>query len=162
VEKVDFKHDTVIIDAAFDLNRFRPSTKEDDIRYLPLLPEVREALQQLPRHLSGFVFINRHGRPLSASQVFVHWRRAAEKAGIKVTNYEGTRHSLASQAINRGVSERIVGDMLGHKTITSTRRYAKMRTETLRHMWGDETVSEPSLKAKVIKLTTRKKKDKWA
>ena len=159
-EKVDFKHDTVIIDAAFDLNRFRPSTKENDIRYLPLHPEVREALQQLPRHLNGYVFVNRHGRPLSASQVYVHWRRAAEKAGIKVTNYEGTRHSLASQAINRGVSERIVGDMLGHKTITSTRRYAKMLTETLRHVWEDETVSEPSVKAKVIKLTTRKKKDK--
>lgn len=101
-EKVDFKHDTVIIDAAFDLNRFRPSNKEEDIRYLPLHPEVRGALQKLPRHLNGYVFVNRHGRPLSASQVYVHWRRAAEKAGIKVTNYEGTRHSLASQAINRG------------------------------------------------------------
>jgi integrase len=145
-EKVDFRHDMVIIDAAFDLNRFRPSTKEEDTRYLPLHPEVREALKKLPRHLTGYVFVNRHGRPLSASQVYVHWRQAAEKAGIKVTNYEGTRHSLASQAINRGVSERIVGDMLGHKTLTSTRRYAKMRTETLRHVWEEETVSEPSVK----------------
>ncbi len=105
-ENLDFKHDIVTINAAFDLNRFRSSTKEEDTRYLPLHPEVREALLQLPRHLTGFVFVNRHGRPLSASQVYVHWRRAADKAGVKVTNYESTRHSLASQAINRGVSER--------------------------------------------------------
>jgi site-specific recombinase XerC len=58
------------------------------------------------------------------------------------------------------VSERIVGDMLGHKTITSTRRYAKMKTDTLRQMWDEETVSEPSVKAEVIDLSTRKKKDK--
>jgi integrase len=159
-ENLDFKHDIVTINAAFDLNRFRSSTKEEDARYLPPHPEVREALLQLPRHLTGFVFVNRHGRPLSASQVYVHWRRAAEKVGVKVTNYEGTRHSLASQAINRGVSEGIVGDMLGHKTITSTRRYAKMKTNTLRQMWEEGTVSEPSVKAKVLDLTTRKNRDK--
>ncbi len=50
--------------------------------------------------------------------------------------------------------------MLGHKTITSTRRYAKMKTNILRQMWEEETVSEPPVKAKVIDLTTRKKRDK--
>jgi len=159
-EKVDFKNDMVVIDSAFDLNRFRNFTKEKDVRYLPLHPEVREALLQLPRHLSGFVFVNRHGRPLSHPQINYHWRRATEQAGIKITCYEGTRHSLASQAINRGVSERIVGDMLGHKTLTSTRRYAKMKSETLKQMWAGETVSKPSEAGKIIKLTTKDKKRK--
>jgi integrase len=90
-ENLDFKHDIVTINAAFELNTFRPTTKEEDTRYLPLHPEVREALLQLPRHLNGFDFINRHGRPLSARQVSVHWRQAAEKAGIKVICYKGTR-----------------------------------------------------------------------
>jgi len=159
-EKVDFKNELVIIDAAFDRNVFRPSTKEKDVRCLPLHPDVKEALARLPRSLSGFVFVNRHGRPLSGCRVYDHWRQAAQKAGVNVTCYEGTRHSLASQAINRGVPERIVGEMLGHKTLTSTRRYAKMRTETLRQMWRKPTVSEPSVKGEVIKITNRNNKKK--
>jgi site-specific recombinase XerD len=154
----------VIIDAAFDLNTFRSSTKEKDTRYLPLHPDVKEALSQLPRHLNGFVFVNSHGRPLSGCRVYDHWRQAAKKAGVRVTCYEGTRHSLASQAINRGVSERIVGDMLGHKTPSSTRRYAKMKSDTLRQMWANPdterparaTVSGPSVGEKVVKLSDRK------
>jgi integrase len=167
-EKIDFKNGIVTIDAAFDLNTFRPSTKEGDTRYLPLHPAVKEALLQLPRHLNGFVFVNRLGRPLSGCRVYDHWRQAAAKAGVNVTCYEGTRHSLASQAINRGVSERIVGDMLGHKTSASTRRYAKMRADSLKQMWETpETaqskkaaVSGPSAPGKVIKISSRKSKKK--
>jgi integrase len=163
-EKVDFKNDMVVIDAAFDRNVFRPSTKEKDTRYLPLHPAVKQALLQLPRHLNGFVFVNRLGRPLSGCRVYDHWRQAARKAGVNVTCYEGTRHSLASQAINRGVSERIVGDMLGHKTRSSTRRYAKMKADTLKQVWGElseeaamePTHPKPTTKGKVLPLANRK------
>jgi site-specific recombinase XerD len=143
---------------------FRPSTKEKDTRYLPLHPAVKQALLQLPRHLNGFVFVNRLGRPLSGCRVYDHWRQAARKAGVNVTCYEGTRHSLASQAINRGVSERIVGDMLGHKTRSSTRRYAKMKADTLKQVWGElgeeaasvSTHEQTVSKAKVMNLPARK------
>ena len=123
-EKLDFKNDMAVIAAAMDINTFKPYTKERNVRYLPLHPEVKDALQKLPRALSGFVFVL-HGRPISKKTASDSWRRAAERAGVEVTCYEGTRHSLASQAINQGCSERIVGDMLGHNTLKSTRRYAK-------------------------------------
>lgn len=157
-EKVDLRNDVVTINAAFDLNTFRPSTKEGDTRVLPLHPEVKGALLQLPRALNGFVFVNRRGLPLSGCRVYDHWRQAAKRAGIKVTCYEGTRHSLASQAINRGVSERIVGDMLGHKCKASTTRYAKMRTETLKQVWELSPATVPKLSpgAKVINLSSGK------
>lgn len=53
---------------------------------------------------------------------------------------EGTRHSLASQAINKGVSERLIGEMLGHRTSASTRRYAKVRAEALKGVWGEDKI----------------------
>jgi len=137
-EDVDLREGVVVIRAAFDLNSYRAHTKEKDVRYLPLHPEVEAALKRLPRSLTGYVWVNRAGRPLSARRVYETWRRAAEKANVKATCYEGTRHSLASQAINRGVSERLVGEMLGHKTAGSTRRYAKTRTEALKQVWRAE------------------------
>jgi len=35
--------------------------------------------------------------------------------------YKGTRHSLASQAANRGISEAIIEEMLSHKDPKSTK-----------------------------------------
>ena len=136
-EKLDFKKDQVIIDASFDREEFRPFTKGRDVRCLPLHPEVRKTLLSLPRNISGWVFTYR-GDHLTQWMASAYWRRAAKKAGVKVCCYEGTRHSLASQAINQGVSERIIGDFLGHKTLTSTRRYAKVRLDTLKEVWGKQ------------------------
>lgn len=103
-ENVDLREEVVIVRAAFDQQYYRPYTKERDVRYLPLHADVSMSLRKLPRSLSGFVFTNRRGNPLSSCRVYGHWRRAAERAGVKANCYEGTRHSLASQAINAGVN----------------------------------------------------------
>ncbi|MEM3594828.1 MAG: tyrosine-type recombinase/integrase [Candidatus Jordarchaeaceae archaeon] len=134
-EDINLKENLVIIRASFDREQYKPFTKERDVRYLPLHPEVKKALLEIPRQLSGWVFTYK-GKPLTQWMASAYWRRAAKKAGVNVSCYEGTRHSLASQAINQGVSERIIGDFLGHKTLTSTRRYAKVQTETLKQVWG--------------------------
>jgi site-specific recombinase XerD len=132
------------------------------VHYLPLHPQVKEALLQLPRHLSGYVFVNRLGRVLSARRVDAVWKTAAAAAGIEATCYEGTRHSFASQAINRGVSQRKVGDFMGHRWEASTRRYAKMQAESLREVWGGEVCpqsvpEDKATKAKVLKIRPKKR-----
>ncbi len=136
-ENLDLKNGYVTIAASFNINEFKPYTKERDVRYLPLHPEVWKVLLSLPRQLSGWVF-TLNGKPLTQWTASDYWRRAARKAKIRVCCYQGTRHSLASQAINRGVSERKIGDMLGHKTLTSTRRYAKLHADSLKEVWGEE------------------------
>jgi len=141
-DQIDFKSGLVTIAASFTRDVFKSYTKERDVRYLPLHPQVREVLQALPRSILGWVFTYQ-GKPLSQWLASNYWRRCAKKAGINVNCYEGTRHSLASQAINRGVSERKVGDFLGHKTNVSTRRYAKMRTEALKEVWGPSSGDRP-------------------
>jgi len=160
-ENVDLKNNLVTVAASFDRGRFRPFTKEREVRYLPLHPQVKEAILKLPRHLSGFVFINRFGRVLSSRRVEEVWRQAAAAAGIKATLYEGTRHSFASQAINRGVSQRKVGDFLGHRREESTRRYAKMKADSLKEVWGEEMCPQSvpegkNTKAKILKFRGKK------
>lgn len=134
-ENVKFRESQVIIQAAMDINEFRPFTKERDVRYLPLHPEVAAALRRLPRSLTGFVFVNRAGRPLSATRVQACWQKAARAAGLDVGLYQGTKHSLGTQAINRGVSERLLAEFFGHKDMKSTKRYSKVLTESLKAVW---------------------------
>lgn len=144
-EEVNLRENQVIIRAAMDLNEYRPFTKERDVRYLPLHPEVREALGRLPRSLSGYVFVNRQGRPLSATRVRMQWKKAAQGAGLNIGCYQGTKHSLGTQAINRGVSERLLAEFFGHRDLRSTRRYSKVLTESLKGVWEQGPESSPKI-----------------
>jgi len=46
--------------------------------------------------------------------------------GVKVSLYTGTKHTFATDAAARGVSERALQTFLGHADVRSTRRYARM------------------------------------
>ncbi len=43
-----------------------------------------------------------------------------------ISLYEGTKHSMATGAIRRGVPERDLHYLLEHKNVRSTRRYARL------------------------------------
>lgn len=134
-ERVNLAQGVVVCAAAMDQERYRECTKERDVRVQPLHPEVQAELEKLPRSITGFVFTYR-GKPFRKGLVFDTWRRAARKAGINVSCYQGTRHSLASQAINAGVDKALISKFLGHKDARSTDRYAILLTESLKRVWG--------------------------
>jgi integrase len=151
----------VVIAAAMDGETFRPRTKEKDFRSLPLHPEVKAVLIDLwenhPRSIDGYVF-TMNGKPLTKRMASSAWARAARTAGVNVTCYQGTRHSFASQAINSGVDKALIGKFLGHKTASSTDRYAHLMTETLKGAWKRCPQSVPDKngdKAKVVNLKVK-------
>jgi integrase len=138
-EQVILKGDKpkVTICASMDLGVWKPYTKEGDVRELPLNLQVKAALLALPRSLSGFVFVNQAGRPLSDTRVRTHWNKAAAAAGVDINCYQGTRHSFATQKLISGHSERKIMEVTGHKTTSAFRRYGKMVTEALREVVED-------------------------
>jgi integrase len=148
-ENLDLKRGAVTIKASMDLGAWKPFTKEGEVRTQPLNSQVKAALLALPRSLAGFVFVNRAGRPLSDTRVRTAWNAAAAKAGIRISAYQGTRHSFATQKLMAGYSERMVMEATGHRTVSAFRRYGKLVTEALREMMEDEpsvaTVRIPSV-----------------
>lgn len=141
--------------AAMDRNIYRESTKEGDVRIIPMAPELREALLQLPRGDDDDFLFLRQGKPFKAELVRRTWREAACKAGIKVKCYQGTRHSIASQAINSGIPLEVIGGMLGHKSKLSTTRYAHLNPEALNQMLKRE--SELALEGPAVKRQQEEK-----
>ncbi|MDI6853904.1 MAG: site-specific integrase, partial [Deltaproteobacteria bacterium] len=137
-DKIDLRKNIVTFAASMDLGEWKPYTKEGDVRKVPLNSQVKAALLALPRSLSGFVFVNREGRPLSDTRVRTAWIKAAREVGTKISAYQGTRHSFATQKLLAGYSERMVMEATGHKTVSAFRRYGKMVTEALRDMIEDE------------------------
>lgn len=156
-DKIDFKEDRVIINAAIDENIYRERTKTRDIRILPMHPRVKETLEKLPnRGITGFVFTYR-GEFLKENTVNNVWRRAANKAEIDISLYQATKHSGASQALNAGVDIGIIQAMLGHKDPRTTARYMELKTDRLKAYWS-RTQTVPNAKKQKAKLIELKGK----
>ena len=79
------------------------------------------------------LFVNpRTGRRWTHCVLRDQWIRAAESVGLEgVRLYEGTKHTMATDAVRRGVSERALQAFLGHRDARSTRRYARLSDEAL-------------------------------
>jgi len=134
---IDLNRDTVLIEQAFVDNELR-STKTKNSGLIPLDPEFKKIYLSMGKGFpEDFVFKKQKGRgkgkPFSESYLRKMWIKARDKAGVeKITLYEGTRHSLASQAINKGVPISTIQKFLRHESPKMTERYAHLKTESLR------------------------------
>ena len=134
-QDLDLDNDTVKICRAFSGNDLR-HTKTRRIRYVPLDPVWKEIYLSRPRSINPqqFVFL-RNGKPYSRTWAWRKWTEACEKAGVAhLTFYQGSRHSIASQAANRGVSIYTIAKFLGHSNLKVTERYARLDTISLRQV----------------------------
>ncbi len=159
LSKIDFKAGLVTISAAMDQNEYRPYTKTKRNRTIPLHPECAAEIQTLPRAIDNdFVFVI-NGKPLRKEYVNTLWRRARDKAGLTITCYEGTRHSLISQLLNDGHSETLVREIVGHTNPKTMDRYKHIKAESLRPLIErQQTVSNTKkTKGKLLKIGSKKK-----
>ena len=106
-----------------------PLGKLHNDRYVPLHPHLVELLETY-RRTHG---THAHGRLLSGQQgplnryAVQRWITAiATTAGIGHVHPHQLRHTLATQAINRGMSMEAIAALLGHRSLDMTRRYARI------------------------------------
>jgi integrase len=103
-------------------------------RYIPLHPILLELLDQWRAWAgpddNGLLITNR-GRPLDRSCVARAVARCARVAGIGHVNPHRLRHTLATQAINRGMSLEAIAAMLGHRSMRMTLVYARIADRTV-------------------------------
>jgi integrase len=123
----------VIIRRHFSLNELRETTKSKRIKVLRLDNEVKESLFKLPRHITSPFVFQKNGRPYSESYARKLWNRVTSDIGIRISLYQGTRHSSATEAVNRAGMDRVL-EFLGHTRSNMTRRYAKMNPEGLKEV----------------------------
>ena len=112
---IDLKHNFILLD----------QTKNGDRREIPINGTVRDALTGLMRRLdSPYVFVDAEGKRLKDVKRSFH--TACRKAGIKDFRFHDLRHTFASHLVMAGIDITTVKDLLGHKTLTMTLRYAHL------------------------------------
>ena len=113
-----------------------PVGKLHDDRYLPLHPHLVALIDDYrSRHVAA-------GQPAAAAtgERPSRWtgtpspgciNKAGAAAGLRHIHPHQLRHTLATQAINRGMSLEAIAAMLGHHSLDMTLRYAKIANRTV-------------------------------
>jgi integrase len=104
-------------------------------RYIPLHPQLKERLDEwVANRPAGlrepWLFVER-GRRIGKQRVQDAVGKAARVAGIGHVTPHQLRHTLATQAINRGMSLEAIAALLGHKSMRMTMVYAKIANRTV-------------------------------
>ena len=93
--------------------------------YLEVRPEPADA------DSSDFLFLNRFGRSLSRVSMFTMIKKQALAAGIRKEISPHTfRHSFATHLLEHGADLRVVQEMLGHESISTTEIYTHIDNST--------------------------------
>ena len=104
-----------------------PVGKLRNDRYIPLHPVLVELLDTWrSSHDSHELLITDHGRPIDRHHVGRIVRRVARAGGLGNVHPHQLRHTLATQAINRGMSLEAIAALLGHKSLRMTLVYARI------------------------------------
>ncbi|MFZ1438536.1 MAG: site-specific integrase [Candidatus Microthrix subdominans] len=140
-----------------------PVGKLHNDRYIPLHPELKDLFDDWiandrPTGLRSERLLLEHGRPVTKLRVANALSRIAVDAGIGHVTPHQLRHTLATQAINRGMSIEAIAALLGHKTLAMTMVYARIAdktvadeyfavTEKVEALYDHPTSSQPTTKA---------------
>lgn len=133
-EFLDLTVDSVVqIGAAYWLHV--PLGKLRSDRYIPLHPQLKALLDewvaQRPAGLrEPWLFIER-GRRIGKQRVQDAVANVARAAGVGHVTPHQLRHTLATQAINRGMSLEAIAALLGHRSMRMTMVYAKIADRTV-------------------------------
>lgn len=111
-----------------------PVGKLRNDRYVPLHPTCVELLKEWtaahPTERSGFL-ITVDGKPIERYRVARIVKRVAHAAGLGHVHPHQLRHTLATQAINRGMRLEAIAAMLGHRSLHMTMVYARIANRTV-------------------------------
>ena len=104
------------------------------------LDEVRPdwlALHHVEPLRGGPLFLSGHGRRLGRQQAWTIVKRASVEAGLpaRVTPHT-LRHSFATHLLEGGADLRVVQELLGHASISTTQLYTHLTGERIREVYA--------------------------
>jgi integrase/recombinase XerD len=111
-------------------------------RLVPISPVAAEwfgywmqdrGLLDIKTEATDIAFVNRYGRQLTRAMIFTIIKTLARAAGIQKTISPHTlRHSFATHLLQNGADLRIIQQLLGHESISTTEIYTHVDVQDLR------------------------------
>lgn len=105
--------------------------------------------REAPREENETIFLNAHHGPLTARSVqrIIEMFRAFLKIERPITPHK-IRHSFATHLLNQGTDLRVVQELLGHQSLSSTEKYTHVSLEDLARLCDTNHPLQAIIKAK--------------
>lgn len=136
LDDVDAGERTVLLDGKGGKQRLVPIGKPAVAALETYLVRARPALAGRGRG-SAALFLNARGSRLSRQSAWQVLKTTAERAGISASVSPHTlRHSFATHLLEGGADVRVVQELLGHASVTTTQVYTLVTVNTLREIYA--------------------------
>jgi len=100
------------------------------------LTRSRPALVTRSTKSSAVVFVGARGGPLSRQNAWLILQNAAKRADLEgLVSPHTLRHSFATHILNGGADIRVVQELLGHASVSTTQIYTKVTIDSLRDVY---------------------------
>lgn len=110
----------------------RPAVSALDAYLVRGRPELARRGRGVPA-----IFLNARGGRLSRQSAWQVLQDAAERAGItSAVSPHTLRHSFATHLLDGGADVRVVQELLGHASVTTTQIYTMVTVHALREVWA--------------------------
>lgn len=100
------------------------------------LVRARPALAAAAASPAPAVFLNARGGRLTRQGAWGVLREAAERAGLSGISPHTLRHSFATHLLDGGADIRVVQELLGHASVTTTQVYTLVTVDKLREVYA--------------------------
>jgi integrase len=115
-DQVDLRHGFILLE----------ETKNGERREIPINETLRHVLEELPRRIDGGKVFFNAATGNGYETISKPFARACRLAQIVGFRFHDLRHTFASQLVMAGIDLTTVKELLGHKTLAMTLRYAHL------------------------------------
>ncbi|MDO3648291.1 site-specific tyrosine recombinase XerD [Nocardia mangyaensis] len=137
VDDIDAEQRCVVLHGKGGKQRLVPIGRPALVAVDAYLVRGRPTLTASGKGAGGALFLNHRGGRLSRQSAWQVLQTAAERAGIGAAVSPHTlRHSFATHLLDGGADVRVVQELLGHASVTTTQIYTLVTVSTLREVWA--------------------------
>ena len=111
-------------------------------RAVPLLPQIREAVDRYTRVLpfeageDAPLFVSRRGKPMSAREAQLLMQNLRGRLGLSErATPHALRHSFATHLLDGGADLRSVQELLGHSSLSTTQTYTQIESRRMMEVY---------------------------
>jgi integrase/recombinase XerD len=106
------------------------------VRARPALAAAAARSAAPPARVPAAVFLNARGGRLTRQGAWLVLHAAADRAGLPSLSPHTLRHSFATHLLDGGADIRVVQELLGHASVTTTQIYTLVTVDKLREVYA--------------------------
>ena len=135
---IDFAIGTILVRGKGFKERYVPFGRFAEIAMETYIQEGRNQLLKNKNEQTDYLFLNARGNPLTERGIRYILNKVVKKAALTVNVHpHKLRHTFATHMLNEGADLRIVQELLGHESLSTTQIYTHVTKDHLRKVYMD-------------------------